>query len=32
MVGSYIYAWDDVNKKWVKVLVNSDGEIVLTTE
>jgi len=27
MAGSYIYAWDAVNSKWVKVLVTDEGKL-----
>jgi len=30
--GSYLYAWDDVNKKWVKVQVTVEGKIILVKE
>lgn len=32
MPGAYIYAWDPVNEKWVKVAVNSSGELEAVTE
>jgi len=31
-MGCYIYAWDDVNEKWVKVACNPNGTIIITTE
>jgi len=27
----YVYVWDDVNKVWVKLAVNADGEILITS-
>lgn len=29
MAGIYLYAWDDTNKKWVKVQVDVDGKIIV---
>lgn len=31
MPGAYLHAWDPVNEVWVKVQVNSDGELILVT-
>jgi len=31
MPGAYLYAWDATNEVWVKVQVNSDGELILVT-
>lgn len=31
MSGAYIYAWDANAQKWVKVAVNSSGEIEIVT-
>jgi len=31
MAAGFIYAWDDVNKVWVKILCNDDGEIKTVT-
>jgi len=29
MPGAYLFGWDDDNKKWVKVLVNSEGKLII---
>jgi len=31
MASGYLYAWDATNEVWVKVQVNSDGELILVT-
>jgi len=31
MAGGYVYVWDSVNKKWVKLAVTADGEIKVTS-
>ena len=30
MAGTYLYAWDPVNEKWVKVKVTPAGYLVVT--
>jgi len=32
MSGAYVYVWDDVNQLWVKLLVDADGKIIITTD
>lgn len=32
MLEAALYAWDYDEDEWVKVAVNSDGELLLTTE
>lgn len=27
----YVYVWDSINKVWVKLAVNADGEILITS-
>ena len=27
-----LYGWDPVNEEWIMVQVNSDGELLLTTD
>jgi len=29
MPGAYLFGWDDDNKKWVKVLVNNEGKLII---
>jgi len=31
MAATYIYAWDSVNSKWVKVAVTAEGKIKVKT-
>jgi hypothetical protein len=30
MSAGYLYGWDDVNKKWVKIVVDTDGKVVVS--